>query len=442
MPSTVLLRQVNLLEGPGLPERREDVLLERTRLAAIGPAAAIGSAAGATGADPSGAPGSPTQPVVIEASHLWLAPALVDPHSVLDDARLGRAETLASLAEAARAGGYGTVALLPWASPWRDRPEALDLAWPDPLRLLLWGAFSQGGGDQDLAPHAELLAAGACGLACGPALPPLALLERGLRLAEMDDLPVLVPPRDGSLTGQGFVRERVEALRAGLPLDPSLSEILPLQVLLTLAAALPGAPLRLMNLSTAEGVELLRRSPAPPPASVGWWHLVADSGRLDPSAEGWRLVPSLGGPADREALIAALADGTLSAVAVQHEALDPEERLLPLDQRRAGIAGHGMVLPLLWAELVSGRGWSPAQLWQVLCWGPSRFLGLEPPRLAPGREDWILFDPTVAAMSLEGADPSKAANRPDRDGPRGTGRLRAGGIIAPERWSLPGIPSR
>lgn len=187
-------------------------------------------------------------------------------------------------------------------------------------------------------------------------------------------------------------------------------------------------------------MELLRRHPAPPPASVGWWHLLADSGRLDPSAEGWRLVPSLGGPADREALIAALADGTLSAVAVQHEALDPEERLLPLDQRRAGIAGHGRVLPLLWAELVSGRGWSPAQLWQVLCWGPSRFLGLEPPGWPPAGRTGSCLIPALRRRGRRLIPP----------GPRTVptamaSALRAGcapGIIAPERWELPGIPSR
>jgi dihydroorotase len=427
---TVLLRQVNLLEGPDLPTRRADVLLEGRRLVAIGPGQA---------GDPS-RPG-PQPQVELDASHLWLGPALVDPHSVLEDARLGRAETLDSLAEAARAGGYGTVALLPWATPWRDRPEALDLAWPAPLRLLLWGAFSQAGTDQDLAPHGDLLAAGACGLATGSGLPPLALLERGLRLAEMGQRPVLVAPRDASLTGHGFVRERVEALRAGWPVDPPLSEILPLQALLTLAAALPSAPLRLMNVSTAEGVALLRRGPQSPLASVGWWHLVADSGRLDPSAEGWRLVPSLGGPGDRDALIEALADGTLTAVAVHHEALDPEERLLPLDQRRPGVAGHGLVLPMLWAELVEARGWTPAQLWDALCWGPCRFLGLGPSRLSPGSEDWILFDPTMPVGFGPGPDPSHAANRPGGAGLGGQGRVVAAGITAPQDWVVPGIPS-
>jgi dihydroorotase len=426
-PATLLLRQVNLLEAADRQPRRADVLVRDQRLLSL--SADVDSPADAAAA------------TVIEASSLWLAPGLVDPHSVLREPLQGRDETLDSLAAAAAAGGYSTVALLPWARRWRDRPEAFDLRWPAPLRLLLWGAFSLGGDDQELAPHGDQLEAGACGLAAGSVLPPLALLERGLRLGEMGPSPVLVAPRDQSLCRDGFVRERVEAFRSGWPVDPPLSELLPLQLLLTLAATLPEAPLRLMNLSTAEGVDLLRGAAVPPPASVFWWHLLADCGRLDPAAEGWRLIPSLGGPGDRDALITALAEGLLSAVAVQHEALDAEERLLPLDQRRPGIAGHGLVLPMLWQELVVGRGWSPALLWQALCWGPCRFLGLDPSRLEAGTRDWILFDPDAPTWPGDSPDPSMAANRPDPEDPRIRGRVLAAGFREQGCWDLAGCRS-
>lgn len=445
MASRLLLRRVNLLEAHDLPARRADVLLEGNRLAAIGKAeakaeaeAAIDlSAAGATAA------GAPAGILELEASGLWLGPSLVDPHSVLEEPLQGRAETLASLAAAAGHGGYGQVALLPWGPHWRDRPESLQLAFPAPQRLLLWGAFSAAGADAELAHHGDLLAAGACGLAGGANLPPLALLERGLRLGEMGDAPVLIAPRDASLSRDGFVREREEALRGGWPLDPVLSETLPLQALLTLADSLPQALLRLMNLSTAEAVQQIRQHEGAPMASVCWWHLLADSGRLDPAAEGWRVVPSLGGAEDREALVAALADGTLTAAAVHHQALDAEERLLPLDQRRPGLAGHGLVLPLLWGELVERSGWSPSSLWRALCWGPCRFLALPPSRLELGSTDWILFDPRAPLALTPHNDRSQAANRP-WSGAAGTepltqiqGRVVAAGFSDPRSWVLP-----
>jgi dihydroorotase len=360
----------------------------------------------------------------------------VDPHSILEDPWLGRSETLASLALAAATGGYGTVALLPWARPWRDAPERLTLAWKEPLRLALWGSFSVAGSDAELALHAEQLAAGALGLAGSDHLPPLALLERGLRLGEMGDHPVLLAPRDPSLAQEGFVRERVEALRAGWPTDPALSETLPLQTLLNLRAAHPDLRLRLMNLSTTEAVSLLRQQPDPPAASVSWWHLLADSGCLHPADEGWRVRPSLGGPGDREALIQGLRDGVLSAVAVHHLPLDAEEQLLPLDQRKAGVAGHGIALPMLWRELVERRGWPVEALWQALSWGPSRFLTLPPERLTAASERWLLWDPAHAWCPAPGETESLAANRPTLPPEGLRGRVIASGLLPEDHWSL------
>lgn len=430
-----LLRGVQLLEAPGLPPRRADVRIEAGRLQSLN--------------HPSPEPTVGTEEPhlrVLDAGHCWLAPPLVDPHSVLEDPLQGRSETLDSLAGAAAAGGYGTVALLPWGNPWRDRPADLNLGWREPLRLHRWGSFSRGGADQELADHDDQLAAGAVGLACSPALPPLTLLERGLRLAEMGDRPVLLAPRDPSLSQQGFVRERVEALRGGWPVDPVVSETLPLESLLALQAALPEAQLRLMNLSTAEAVRRLGRLERPATATVCWWHLLADSGNLEPTACGWRLEPSLGGPDDREALIGALQSGLIGSIAVHHQALDAEEMLLSLEQRRAGIAGHGLaagagyggILASLWRELVVGRGWSPQLLWQRLCWGPAALLGLEPDRLESGSRRWILFDPQ-AHVEAE-PNPSLAANHPKP--PSGaSGAIVASGLRGTAGWWAPGLPS-
>jgi dihydroorotase len=399
------LQQVQLLSGAGQEPQPADVLLRDGAITAIGAAAT--REAQALG-------------LTAETAAGWLlAPALVDPHSLLEDPCHGAADTLASLEHAAIAAGYGTVALLPQARSWRDTPERLVLpSTGGGLKLLVWGAFSRSGGGQELAPHGDLLQGGAIGLAEGPACPPLPLLERGLALGEMGDAPVLVAPRDPSLSQQGLVREGVEALRAGWPTDPVLSETLPLQSLLTLAALHPQRRLALMNLSTAAGVELLAGHPTSPrpAASVCWWHLLADSGKLAATAEGWRLEPPLGGPQDRRALQAALRSGVVNAVAVHHQPLDAEEHLLPLDQRKPGVAGHRFVLPCLWQELVVDQGWSVRELWQALCFGPATLLGLEAPRLEIGSRHWLLFNPSQAWRARSRAEGDGeaplAANQP------------------------------
>ena len=399
LPQALVLRQVQLLEGPGQAPHRTDVRLEDGRLKAWGEGCL-----------------DPSTPQ-IDASGMLLAPPLVDPHSCLEDPQHGVAETWASLERSAIAAGYGTVALLPDANPWRDTPERLQASGMSPaggLQLLLWGSFSLAGEGLELAPHGDQLASGALGLADGSQRPSLPLLERGLSLAEMDRAPVLLAPRDRSLAQEGFVREGVEALRAGWPTDPVTSETFPLRTLLDLAARYPSVRLQLMNLSTADAVALLGSLPMAqrPAATVCWWHLLADSGGLDPIAEGWRVEPPLGTAQDRERLKQGLRDGQIAAVAVHHQALDPEEQLLPVDQRRPGVAGHRFVLPSLWQELVEGDGWSADQLWQVLCFGPASMLGLEPPTLQLGSDRWMLFDPSQVWSAQEDPYAPLAANQP------------------------------
>lgn len=423
MPLTppLWLQQLSVLEGPGRCTSDGEALIsaEGSLLALGGQARAEAMALGLT----------PTA-----AAGMVLAPTLVDPHSVLEQPLLGRAETLTTLADAAAAGGYGQVALLPWGQPPRDQPERLQLSWPEPQQLLLWASLSLGQLDQELAPHSELLAAGAIGLAAGAQLPPLPLLQRSLQLGEMQQRALLLAPRERQLSGGGLVRERVEALRAGWSVDPDSSETLPLASLINLQQAHRQRCLVAMNVSTAASVAALASAPVPMRATVHWWHLLHDSGNLSPTAMGWRIEPPLGGPADRQALIEALESGLITAVAVHHQALDSEEQLLPIDQRKPGLAGHGLVLPLLWQALVEERRWPSERLWQVLCWGPAGLLGLETPQLRPGCRRWLLFDPARRWHWQQAGSGSRAANQPLPEGAALRGRIVASGLLPPGRW--------
>jgi dihydroorotase len=125
----------------------------------------------------------------------------------------------------------------------------------------------------------------------------------------------------------------------------------------------------------------------------------------------------------------------ITAVAVHHQALDPEEQLLPLDQRKPGVAGHRFVLPCLWQELVEGSGWSPQQLWRALCFGPAALLGLDPPRLQPGSRRWLLFDPAQRWHPANDPWAPLAANQPLAHGEL-RGRVLACGLN-PQLWQGP-----
>jgi dihydroorotase len=113
---------------------------------------------------------------------------------------------------------------------------------------------------------------------------------------------------------------------------------------------------------------------------------------------------------------------------------------LPLDQRPGGLAGHGLVLPLLWQELVRGHGWQPTLLWERLCWGPARFLGVAEEALAPGSQRWLLFDAEKPWLWHAHSARSLAANPPWLERPM-VGQVVASGLTAVTEWLVPGFPS-
>ena len=344
-----------------------------------------------------------------------LAPCLVDPHSSLPSPFTGSGETLQTLINAAGRAGYGQLALLPNGESERDSPERLKGFQPSDcdLKIHLWGSFTHRGEGERLSRHADLLDAGAIGLSAGEQMPPTNLIDRALLLGEMAGAPVLIAPHDSNLRGDGMIREGVETLRAGWPADPTISETLPLGQLLELQRRHSNRKLVLMNVSTADGVKMLSHTTSSPLATVSWWHLLQDGSSQTAEKSYWFVTPSIGGQRDRLALIQALGEGKINAVAVHGIPLDDEECLLPPDQRPKGLSGHHLVLPTLWQHLVVNLGWSVNQLWQALSFGPARLLGQDEERLSIGSNRWLLFDPDQTwDQTRDAPHAPKAANQP------------------------------
>ncbi len=401
MSEIKLLKNVQILKGVNQLVIKDDVLIKDRVLISFGKDASNDAKVlGAT---------------KINCSGMLLAPCLVDPHSVLEEPISGNIETLSSLCNAAATAGYGRLALLPRSSSWRDRPERLEgfNNLQNEVTIDLWGSFSKDGKENELTSHADLLQHGAIGIAGDDSILPLALLQRGLLLGEVGNKPILIAPRDKDIQGSGVVREGVETLRAGWKPDPIISETIPLAHLLELQNQNPKRSLRVMNISTSTSVEMIKRSAHPPMATVCWWHLIADRSSMSPTDIGWRVSPSIGGKDDREALKQGLKEETLTAISVHSIPLDEEESQLAPEMRIPGIAGHQLVLPLLWQELIIKGNWSIEQLWQALSFGPSRLLDIPQEKLSSGSRRWLLFDPDKSWVQDRKSESSpNAANQP------------------------------
>ncbi|KGG16444.1 Dihydroorotase [Prochlorococcus sp. MIT 0602] len=331
----------------------------------------------------------------INSENLIFAPCLVDPHSTLENHLNGEVETLLSLRHKAADAGYGQIALLPKSDTWRDKPQNIQVISNEKKDVLihLWGSFTYGGEGEVLTSHKDLIQYGAIGLADHDSIIPINLLRKGLLLDESNGKPYLLAPRDKSIQGDGIAREGVAALRSGWHQDPIESETIPLGILLELQKQHTKASIRLMNLSTAEGVSMLENSNPKPLASVSWWHVVSDQSTVNSIDIGIRVTPSLGNRNDRLKIKEGLLNGTITAISVNGISLDDMESKKPAAERIPGLSGYHLVLPALWQELIKKSNWSVEQLWESISFGPSKILNLPPEKLSLNSNRWLLFDP-------------------------------------------------
>lgn len=370
---------------------------------------------------------------------LILGPGLVDIYSHSGEPGFEDRETLESLLLAAAAGGFTRVAVLPDTSPPLDNLAGLALLqqsirkFPPPQpRLYFWGALTGGVKGQQMAELAELAGGTIAGFADGLPLSNPSLVRRLLEYIKPLGKTVALWPCDRTLAGNGVAREGAVSVRLGLPGIPASAETSALAALLELVES-AGTAVHIMRVSCARSVELIRDAKArglPVSASVTWMHLLLDVGAIAGNSQdeiegkkgfvaafpydpNLRLEPPLGNSDDRLALVQAVKDGIIDAIAIDHNPFTYEEKTVAFADAPPGAIGLELALPLLWQNLVETGEFSALELWRVLSASPAVCLGQTPATAAPGvPAELILFDPkltwTVRGNNLK----SRSANTP------------------------------
>ncbi|MBD2089531.1 dihydroorotase [Microcoleus sp. FACHB-1515] len=412
-----LLRQVRLIDPIASLDRVTDVLL------ADGVIAEIADSIDAQADE------------VIDRPGLVLGTGLIDLYSHSGEPGFESRETIDSLMQAAKAGGFTQVAILPDTHPAVDNPANVDrvrqLAQGDEVQLHVWGAFTQDAAGNALSELVELAAAGVVGFADGQPIANSALLRRLLEYTQPIDRPIALYCCDPKLAGNGVMREGANSIRLGLPGNPAMSETSAIAALLEIVAEIhyrtgstvrpaklirDGSPVHLMRLSTARSVDLIRTAKAqglPITASTTWMHLLLDTNDLISYAPSLHLDPPLGNPIDRQALIAGLQDDTIDAIAIDHSPFTYEEKTVAFAEAPAGAIGLELALPLLWRCLVKSGQWTAIDLWRKLSVDPARCLGLSLNAIEPGKPaNCILFDPEQIWRVDEQTLKSRSSNTP------------------------------
>ena len=374
----------------------------------------------------------PEGTTVIDGGGGVLCPGLVDMRAGVGEPGHEYRETIASAAEAAVSGGVTTLAVLPNTTPAIDDPALVRLLRArgeetGMVSVLPYGAVTKGCHGEVLAELGLLREAGAAAFTDGTrAIADTRMMRIALSYARGFDAVVIQHPEDPSLARGGSATEGELATRLGLPAIPAAAEAILVARDLMLAR-LTGGALHFGHVSTGSALALIRRAKsegltvtcdtAPPyfdlnETAIGDFRSFA------------KLSPPLRPESDRLAVCAALADGTIDAIASDHMPRDADDKRLPFALAASGGVGLATLLAVTLARVHDG-GLTLLQALALLTAQPARILGIEAGRLARGAPaDLCLFDPDRAWQVQSGRLAGRAQNTPF------DGRALEGRVIA------------
>ncbi|MFA9461530.1 dihydroorotase [Thiohalorhabdus methylotrophus] len=338
---------------------------------------------------------------VIDAGGQVVCPGLVDMHVHLREPGQEWKEDIESGSRAAAAGGVTSVACMANTQPVNDRRSVTEQIKSAAQRAGLSRVHPIGAITRDLAGETlsemhELASAGCVAFSDdGRPVPDAGIMRRALEYAATFDYLLILHEEEGALSAGGAMNEGAHATRMGLAGIPNASEdvMIARDVIL---AELTGGRIHIAHVATAGGVELIRQAQAKGLRVTGEaapHHLFltdSDVGEFNSHA---KMAPPLRGPADREAVRAAVADGTLSVIATDHAPHEADAKNEAFACCANGVTGLetllGLTLRLADEDVMD----LPTALARVTS-GPAAVLGLEAGRLGVGEmADICLFDP-------------------------------------------------
>ncbi|KGF80565.1 dihydroorotase [Massilia sp. JS1662] len=351
----------------------------------------------------------------IDAAGLVVAPGLVDLSARLREPGYEYKATLESEMQAAVQGGVTTLVCPPDTDPVLDEPGLVEML-KHRARLLNQahvhplGALTVGLKGKALTEMAELTEAGCIGFAqAEEPITDTTVLLRAMQYAKTFGYTVWLRPQDPYIGRGGVAHSGPLASRLGLSGVPVMSETIALHTIFELMRA-SGARVHLCRISSAAALDLIRaakKEGLPVTCDVGVHHLHmtdADIGFFDSNA---RLTPPLRSQRDRDAIRAAIQDGTVDAVCSDHTPVDDDEKLLPFAEASPGATGLELLLALMlkWAAEQGNDAKALSTALAKITSDPARTAGLSAGTLAQGASaDVVLFDPdtrwTVNAAAL------------------------------------------
>jgi dihydroorotase len=437
--SRILLRGGRLIDPARAIDELRDVLIAEGEVEAIDSPGRLGVPEGAT---------------VVDATGCWVVPGLIDPHVHLRDPGFPEKETIATGLCAAAAGGFTSVAAMANTSPVNDTPEVTrymlaEAAAVHAARLVPVSAVTRGLGGRETVDFAAMVAAGVHLFSDdGIPIDDQAVLASAMEQIARLGFAISLHEEDRALTASGAVNAGEVSKRLGVPGVPAAAETERIRRDLALAIGAE-APVHIAHVSTALSLDLIRaarKRGAQLTCEVTPHHFALDERavlRWGPNA---KMAPPLRSAHDVEALVAAIADGTIDMIATDHAPHDPHskrmERLaglfspehdcgrLPeseveaLTQAANGVVGLETALGLA-LELVHRGVIAASRMVEMMSLKSAQLLRIDGGTLEEGaRADITLIDPNMEWT----VDPAKFISK-SRNSPFAGRRLKGRAIL-------------
>jgi len=356
---------------------------------------------------------------VVEGAGLVLAPAFVDPHVHLRTPGREDEETIESGTAAAAAGGYCAILAMPNTDPVVDSAatlgslvEAARAEAEIPTGFL--AAITKGQDGAELTEMAELADAGAAGFTDdGRPVVSAGLMRRALQYGGFAGRRIALHCEEPTLSKGGHMHEGAVSAELGFGGYPSVGESVMVERDLALARY-EDQPLHLLHLSAAQSVAALRAAldaGVEATAEVTPHHLCLTDEAVRSLDANVKMNPPLRAREDRLALLDALKDGTIGAIATDHAPHARHEKEVPFEAAPFGVTGLETAFAALYTNLVQTGLLDLDTLLERMSAGPARVYRLERPRVATGAPaNLVVLDLDMAWRVEEDGFRSRSVN--------------------------------